>query len=474
MQTRIDDYLGRLAFREGEYESLQQEFDVQVDRLAGFLEGGIEARLLAQVRNEVGSAWATSIGDVAEGLLQTVLPAGPVAPAMAEAQERLRQEAQQALLHGGWLDATAVKQEAQACSREASHLVLARWFEIVHAALGRSGQMALTMNVLPEGMTLHEALSEIDLDAHGIDNLTIAAGWRSYWDQQRRAFRTDWVPIRLGALFLVPERAAMTDGYRIFSESSDAWELAAHQCQAWKEEEKSKEEEDDEAKRLRRVVSTAVAAFAGRFRSSVTAHVRIAESSRSRCLAMGDVWTRAFDSVVVEVPELKLGLVSVENLRSTALGIFSADSAAPERQFAEIVGQSIDAMFACSLSPGSPSTEDLVRRLEISGGRLRQVLAEYAGSRDLKISEAADLFTASVVGSWAQSIDPAPLGKACVFDPGVFLYEPGETTDAGTVASVAHKEAAATAYIWSNGFDELYNHPTDAARPVKRKLGKLP
>ena len=37
MNPQHEDYLGRLAFREGEYERLEEAFDNQVEHLAAFL-----------------------------------------------------------------------------------------------------------------------------------------------------------------------------------------------------------------------------------------------------------------------------------------------------------------------------------------------------------------------------------------------------------------------------------------------------
>lgn len=457
MQPRTDDYLGRLAFREGEYEHLQQDFDQQVDSLANFLEPGIKARLAVQLRHEFASTWATSIDQVARGLLEVPLPAG------FEGKDEFRVDIERALREGHWLDEKALERESRACSSEVSQLVLARWFEILRTALGPSQQQPLTLNVLPEGMTLQEALEEVDLEAHGADHLTLATGWRSYWDQRRRLFYTDWVPVRVGALVLVPERADLNDGYMLYAEPTQAWLHAARQRDAAEAEEKSRSQDQAErARRLQNKLSTAVAAVASRFRTSVSAHVGIAETSRSRCLAMEHVWTQAFDVAELKVPEPGMRVVLETHVRSVAREILNADLAAPERRFAEAVGQGVDTMFACSHGPGALSTDDLERQLKTNWQQLHQVLVMYAGSRSMPVSDAADLYTASVVGTWAQNVEYDSIGKACVFDPGVFLHEPNAVGQVRTLATTADVEAAATTYLWTNGFDEIFHRTSEA------------
>lgn len=455
MDPQYDDYLGRLAFREGEYERLEETFDNQVEQLATFLGTVVETRLQSQVRGEVGSHWSLTIRQLTEDLLGSI--PGIDAP-LSEAQADLRAELQAALAQDDWPNPSVLKREAQACSREISQLILARWFEVLHKGLGNEESLALTSNVLPDGMTLHQTLEEIDLATHGIDELTMSSGWRGYWELQANHFRQHWEPIELGSrLFLVAERLGSVDAYRLFSNVESARLNVAMQRQAMNEP-----QQDQQFK-----LAEIVAHMAETFRTTVT-RIGIPTSSKTSCLALQAGWVRALRVIDVNAG-VQPGFLSAHTVHMKAKEIFGAQDDAPERIFATIVGQGLDGMLACSRFPETVSAAELGRCMPLPAEELRQALVVYANSRSINVAEAADLYAASVAGSWACKVDfateVAVNSATCVFDPYDVFFEPGESRTIDPAISIAHAEAAATAHFWSNcvveGNDICDEHEAD-------------
>lgn len=444
MDPQHDDYLGRIAFREGEYERLEQAFDIQVEQLASFLGAAVETRLQSQVRGEVGSHWSLTVRQLAEDLLDSI--PGIDAP-LSAAQADLRAELQLALAQDGWPNQSVLRREAQACSREISQLILARWFEVLHQRLGNQESLALTLNVLPDGMTLHETLEEIDLASHGIDELTISSGWRGYWESQTSHFRQHWEPIELGSnLFLVANRSGSVDAYRLFSNRESA------RSDVEKERDPIIPPQPSHKTKLTEIV----AHMAEMLRTTVTG-IGIPASSKTSCLALQEAWGRALRIVDVHAGVQPGALATHTGYMKTA-EIVGAQDDAPERLLATIVGQGLDVMFAFSRSPETISAVELSRCMQVSTKELRKTLVVYAKRRKIDVAEAADLYAASVVGSWACKVDSATDGAVdsatCVFDPYDIFFQPTESRTIESAISIAHADAAAVARFWSNGVEE--------------------
>ncbi len=441
MNPQHEDYLGRLAFREGEYERLEEAFDNQVEHLAAFLGAAVETRLQSQVRGEVSSHWSSTIRQLAQDLFDSV---PEIDAPLSKAQAGLRAELQNALAQADWPDQSVLKREAQACSREISQLILARWFEVLHQGLRDQESLALTPNVLPDGMTLHQTLEEIDLANHGIDELTMSSAWRSYWEVQTSYFRKLGVPIELGSsLFLVAGRLGSVDAYLLFSNEESAKMNVAMQLQAMNA--------PLQGPRIR--IAEVVAHMAETIRTTVT-RIGIPTSSKTSCLALQEGWGRALRVIDVEARAQPRAL-STYRAHLEAAKIFGAQDDAPERLFATIVGQGLDVMFACSRFPEAVSAVEFGRCMPLPAEELRQALVVYANSRAINVADAADLYAASVAGSWACNVEVATEFAAnsatCVFDPYDVFFKPGESRTTDPAISIAHAEAAAAAHLWSKG-----------------------
>ena len=426
MELPSDDYLARLAFKQGEFERLDAAFARQLDQFSAFLAPAVETRLREQATGDVTEQWAETVNLVANGLLEDVA-AWP--DAAAGAQDMLRETLSKAVSRTDWPSTEDLKEEAMLCSREVGHSVLARWFEIVQAEMVSACELWLTPNVLPEGMTLQAAFNILDLESAGVDDMTLVAGWRAYWELLTRRFRQDWSPVDLGSLYLVPERSGVVDGYRLFTAEASAWAHAV----------RLREDEAAEKLRKRKPLAEVVAAMAGKLRSGVGIPI----SAASGILAMQDAWGRVLGGGLPTESRSQMQEAAVHALAASIVG--AADDA-PQRLLADIVQEGLDGLLAHGEVDKDMPTEELLGLLTTSKGALHEALSAYAGSRKLNIAEAADVYTVTVAGNWAQAVD-AEMG---ILDPGSVL----PATSARSYGK-ALADATALSFLLGNGAVQL-------------------